>query len=741
MAAISQTQHRTCPICEGMCGVIVTTEGGKVKTVRPDHDNVWSHGHICPKGTTLGDLHHDPDRLRTPMIREGDQWREASWEEAFERCETLIHGVLERHGRPAMAAYLGNMIAKCFGLTRYVGEFVRLSQIQKIFSSSTVDQHPKNLSCQLMYGDMWKIPVPDIDKSDLFVLFGGNPAASKGSIFSHPNVMQAIADLRERGGKVIVIDPVETGTAQKADQWIGIRPGTDAALLLGIINTLFAENRVNLRHLAGKVNGLEEARAAAQAYTPEAVANFCGVNAQTIRDLARQIADASSAAVYGRIGLCTQEFGTLSSWLIDAVGILTGNLDRDGGTRWSMETAPHLALTPPYPSDAPVQLGQTRVSGLPIVLGQMPACSFAEEIDTPGEGQIRGLITVASNPALSAPAARRVDSALDDLECMICVDIYLNETTRHAHVILPTASMLEQPHWDVWAWCFALNSGGHYSPQLFDLPDGWVHDWELILRLRGLCAGTKNRDIDIEAMEDNYFTTLCENIGAEPPIASSALPERGPERILDLAIRMGPYGDNFGQHPEGLKLADFKTRPEGIALGRTRTHLEDILKTPSGKIEMAPELILADLSRLNRALGNVQPDMVLVSRRHLSSMNSWMHNVDVLMRGQHRCTVHIHPQDAQRLDIANGQPVSISSSEDTITVTAELTPHIRQGVVSLPHGWGHDTEGANMLIAKQHAGANSNRLSPPDLTDVPSRTAVVNGIPVSVSALSSFPHQ
>ena len=733
MTAAIKTQHRTCPLCEGMCGVIVTTEGDTVQSVRPDHDNVWSQGHICPKGTTLGDLHHDPDRLRSPMIRDGDQWREASWDEAFERCETLIQGVLERHGRGAMAVYLGNMIAKCFGLTRYVGEFLRLAQITNIYSSSTVDQQPKNLSCQLMYGDMWKIPVPDLDNTRLFVLFGGNPAASKGSIFSHPNVMKGLADLRKRGGRVIVVDPVETVTAQKSDQWIGVKPGTDAALLLAVVHTLFAENLINLRHLDGKLNGFEQVRELAVAFPPEKVAAFCGVTADTIRTLTREIAAAPSAVIYGRIGLCTQEFGTLSSWLIDVVAILTGNLDRVGGTRWSTETAPHLLLTPPYPSDAPVLLGKTRVSGAPIVLGQMPAGCFAEEIDTPGKGQIRGLITVASNPALSAPSAGRTEKALAELECMISVDIYLNETTRHAHVILPTATGLEQPHWDVWAWVFCLTSGGHYSPKLFEPPQGWVEDWEVILRLGALFGGAKNADIDIGALDDTYFASLCSHVGIDPPIASSALPQRGPERILDLAIRIGPYGDRFGENPGGVTLATFKAEPNGIVLGTTTATVDSVVKTPSGKIELAPQHIVDDLPRLEAAIQRPASDMVLVSRRQLSSMNSWMHNVDGLMRGHHKCTLHIHPDDATRLGIDDGDTVSVASTEGSITVPAEITPHIVPGVVSLPHGWGHDVKGANMQVARKHAGANFNRVSPGSLMDAPSGNAVVNGIVVRVA--------
>lgn len=737
MSSDTPPHYRTCPLCEGMCGVKITGHGSGDITVRPDPDNVWSQGHICPKGTRLGDLHTDPDRIRAPMVRDGDQWRTVTWNEAFARCETLLQGVLQRHGKAAVGAYLGNMIAKCFGLNRYVGEFLRLGGVQKIFSSATVDQHPKNLSCQLMYGNMWRIPVPDIDRTHLFVIFGGNPAASMGSMFSHPNVMEAIAELRKRGGRCVVVDPCRTGTAKKADQWIGIRPGTDAALLLAIVHTLFAEDRVRLRHLAGSTNGIDEVRELAAPFSPEHVTDFCGVDARVIRQLARDISDAPAAAVYGRIGSCTQEFGSLASWLIDVVAVLTGNLDREGGCMWSRELAPHLALTPPYPADAPVIVGRTRVRGAPIVLGQIPAGCFAEEMDVPGEGQLRALITVAANPALSAPSAGRVARGLANLECMISVDVYLNETTRHAHVILPTPSVLEQPHWDTWAWPFALKAGGHWSPPLYDPSPGSCPDWEIMLRLGALCSGRPNTEVNIAALDNAFFSSMCEQARVDPATAIQHDAVPGPERILDLAIRSGPFGDRYGEVRGGLTLADFKDKPHGMLVGVAQPCLADIICTPSGKIELAPPYLRHDIGRLNAAMCRPRPDMLLVSRRQLSSMNSWMHNVDGLMRGRHRCTLLLHRDDAARLGIHDGERVDVASAEqDSVQAVVELTDDIAKGVVSLPHGWGHDEPDTRLRVASRHAGINSNRLTAGAVLDVPSGNAVVNGIPVEIKRIN-----
>ncbi|MDB5870101.1 MAG: hypothetical protein JWP96_2433 [Polaromonas sp.] len=725
----SYVHRRTCPLCEGMCGLKVTVADKQVISIRPDPENAFSRGHICPKGTTLGALHHDPDRLRRPMVRDGAEWREVSWEAAFERIEELVAGVRERHGPDAIAFYSGNMSKGGFDTSRYTAMLVRQGRFAQRYSSSSVDQLPKNVTNFLMYGDMWKMPIPDVDRTHLFVIFGGNPAASKGSIFSHPDAMGAIKALRARGGRVIVVDPVRTGTAQVADQWISIRPGGDAALMLAIVNVLFAEGRVRLKQLEGRVNGLDELRAAAEAYSPERASAFCGVPAEVIVQLAREISDAPSAAVYGRIGTCTQEFGTLASWLVDVVGALTGNMDAVGGTLWSTQVAPHLSLNPPYPPSAPLHGKLVRTRGVPSVLGQVPASSLAEEIDTPGPGQVRGLVTMGSNPVLSAPGSARLDAALPLLECMVSIDLYRNETTHHAHVILPALSPLEQPHWDVYAWPFSLSIGGHYSPTLFE-PEDRPPEWEVLTRLGAIMGG--NPTADLNALDDEYFGAMCDQTGIPREAALAALPEHGGARVLDLCIRGGPFGERFGQNPGGLTLQTFIDQPDGIILGMAGPQGDAALTTPSGRIELAPAHVLADLPRLEQAMAAEPPALVLVSRRHLRSLNSWMHNVDTLVRGKDRCTLHIHTQDAQRLGIGALDKVEVKSESGAVQVAVEVTDDIRPGVVSLPHGWGHGAPGTQTQVAARHAGININLLSPGPLVDAASGNAVLNGIPVSI---------
>ena len=736
-SACATVHRRTCPLCEGMCGIRVTHDGERVISIRPDPANAFSQGHICPKGTTLGDLHHDPDRLRRPMVRQGSTWREASWPAAFERIEELVAGVRERHGPEAFAFYGGNMSKGSFDSARYTALFVRQGRFAQRFSSSSVDQLPKNVSNQLMYGDMWKMPVPDIDRTDLFVILGGNPAASKGSILSHRDVMGAIKALRARGGRVIVVDPVRTGTAQAADEWIAVRPGSDAALLLAVVQVLFAEDRVKLKHLSGRVNGVDELRVLAQDWTPERVAGFCGVTPEVIVSLARQIADAPRAAVYGRIGTCTQAFGTLASWLVDVVGALTGNLDAVGGTLWSTQVAPHLALAPPYPTDAPLIGKPNRVRGAPGILGQYPASCLAEEIDTPGPGQLHGLVTLGSNPVLSAPGSGRLDRALPLLDAMVSVDMYCNETTRHAHVILPALSPLEQPHWDVWAWPFSLTIGGHYSPTLFAPDADRPEEWRMMARLAAIVGGDPGADLD--AMDDAYFGAMCDQTGVPRELAFAAPSQRGAHRILDLCIRTGPFGDRFGQHPDGLTLQRFRDQPDGIVLGQAGPQGEAAVRTLSGRIELAPPHMLADVPRLAQAMaddGARGDGLVLVSRRHLRSLNSWLHNVDSLVSGKPRCTLQMHPQDATRLGIASGDFAEVRSASGSVRVLAEVGDGIRPGVVSLPHGWGHGAAGTRTTVSAQHAGVNINLLSPAEMVDEASGNAVLNGIPVQVARIA-----
>ena len=720
---------RSCHLCEAMCGICVEVEGDRITRIRPNPDDVWSRGYVCPKGVTLGKLHDDPDRLRTPVVRDGAVWREAGWDEAFARCETIIHGILARHGRGALAVRTGNAVGRSSTLSRYMAAFSMLAKITR-YTSSTVDQQPKNVTCQLMYGDAWKMAVPDIARTDYFLVMGANPAESHGSILAFPGVLAEIDRIRQRGGRTVVIDPVRTKTAKRADEWVAIQPGTDALFLLAMAQVLFEDGLVDLGRLEGLVNGVERVAEVCQPFTPEAVSAACGVPAQTIRRLAHEVSAAPTAAVYGRIGLCTQEFGTLATWMTDVIAILTGNFDTPGGLMFANPVAPFMEAFPTRPFSAGAY--RTRVRGAPEVLGEVPAACLAEEIDTPGEGQIKGLITLGCNPVVSAPDSGRLDAALPLLEGMISIDFYRNETTGHADVIFPATPAFEQAYSDIWSWIYALRSGIKYNDPLFASPEGWVPEWQVLLRLGGLCAGMTNAEIDVKALDDSYFSTLCGLAGVDAAAALAVAPEPGPRRIIDWTIRTGPWGDRFGARPGGLTVEAVLAAPNGLDFGPAIPRLPQMLKTESGKVELAPDYILADLARLRERLNRRAPPLVLVGRRHSRSLNSWMHNVEVLVSGKDRCTLQIHPQDAERCGLADGALARVSNDAGEVTVAVEVTDDVTPGVVSLPHGWGHDHDGAQLDVARRHAGVGSNLVTPGDLLDTISGNAVLNGIPVTV---------
>ncbi|HUE34951.1 MAG TPA: molybdopterin-dependent oxidoreductase [Mycobacterium sp.] len=718
-----------------MCGLEIHVEGGprngKVTGIRGNRDDVWSRGHLCPKGVSLGALHDDPDRIRRPLIKVDGRWQEASWDRAFRRCTQLLTPVIRKYGIGAVTAYTGNPLAHSFSLARYAGVLLGMSGMPVTYSPGTVDQWPKNLSSHLMYGGWWTFPVPDIERTDLLVIMGANPAASQGSLLAAPDVMGLIEGISQRG-KVIVVDPVRTLTAARADEWLPIVPGTDAALLLAVAHTLFDENLVNPgRH----VDGVDTMRRVAADWSPSRVAAVTGIDEDRIRRLARELAGTEKSVVYGRIGLCNQEFGSLASWLVDVINILTGHFDTPGGAMFPRPAAWSITTQslPGLEGGAP-EFGRwhTRVRGAKEVLGQAPVSCMAEEIATPGDGQLKALITIAGNPVLSTPGGDKLDEVLPMLEAMISVDLWLNETTRHADVILPGLSPLEQPHHDDLILQFAIHSIANYSAPVFD-PGDRPHEWEILIRLTGLCTGTPAEDVDVAAIDDGYFDYLAFTRGFDGAEIRKLYDHGGPERMLDLTLRTGPFGDRYGGNPGGLTLDMLKANPNGIDFGPMVPQLPDVLGTADKKIRLCPQYLLDDLPRLAARLERPAEPLVLVSRRHLRSNNTWLHNVPALMKGKDRCTLLMHPGDAARFGVTDDDIVTVKSEAGEIKVPVEVTDAIKPGVVSMPHGWGHGKPGTRMSVANSSPGANTNALSPPTFIDEPSGNGVLNGIPVTIS--------
>jgi anaerobic selenocysteine-containing dehydrogenase len=733
------TTFRTCPLCEATCGLEVTVRDRAVTRIRGDRDDVFSKGFICPKGSTLRQLHDDPDRLRAPVIRREDGWEQVSWEEALQMVEAGLRPIIERHGGDAVAAYLGNPNVHTMAGPLYIKPLLKAIGTKNIFSASTVDQMPKHVSSGLMFGHPDSIPVPDVDRTDYLLMLGANPFVSNGSLATAPDWPGRIKALQERGGKLVVVDPIRTRTALASDEHLFIRPGTDPLLLFAIVAVLFEEGLTNPGRLSELTEGIAEVAALAERFSPEVVADRCGVPAETIRRIARELVAAPTAVVYGRVGTHTVEFGTVGSWLADVINVLTGALDAPGGAMF-----PLAAHARPPSTGRPFRTGRwnSRVKAYPEVRGELPVATLAEEIETPGDGQVRAMVTVAGNPVLSTPDGARLDRALASLDFMVSVDFYINETTRHADVILPPPPPLSRGHYDFAFYTLSVHNIANYSPPTL-APNGEMEEWEILTRLALIASGQGAGADPTLADGWGIAATVNQAIGSPDSPISGRDPEQilnhlnryqGPVRILDYLLRTGPYGDRFGEDPDGLSVAKLVEHPHGIDLGPLQPRLPDLLVTASGKIELAPPEVLEEAGRMADTLDEAPGDgLLLVGRRHLRSNNSWMHNLEILVKGKERCTLLMHPDDALAAGIEHGAQVQVSNPTGSVIARAEITEDIMPGTVSLPHGWGHDVEGTRLAVAAGRPGVNSNLLTSTEPLDALSGNAILNAIPVEVS--------
>ena len=739
--------YRNCTLCEAHCGIAVEVERAteRIVTIRGDAEDSFSRGYICPKAYALKGLHEDPDRLRRPMRRIGQEWHELEWDQAFDLVASRLRQVRDAHGAGALGSYAGNPSVHDLGANLFLPALLKALGNHRRFSASSVDQLPKQLSSLLMYGRGLTIPVPDIDRTSYLLVLGANPVVSNGSLMTAPDMPGRLARLRARGGKLVVIDPRRSETARVADEHHFIRPGTDALFLFSLVQVLFADDLVDLGRVAPWVRGEGELRALAGSFPPEVTAAHTGIDAEVVRRLAREFAAAEGAACYGRIGTCTQEFGTLASWLVDCVTILTGNLDRPGGAMFA-RSATDIAEDGPRPGRLPYGRWRSIGRGLPEAFGELPVAALADEIEGDGSERIRALVTVAGNPVLSCPNGARLARALAGLDFMVSVDIYLNETTRFADVILPPRSPLEQMSYELVLSRLAVRNLAKLSPPVFEPASDTRDQWRILAEIAGRTNG-----IPADMVDEMTFTAVCSKVvgpGTACPEVSAAQARtalgsaRGPARILDLMLRAGPHGDRFDDTRDGLSLERLTAAVHGVDLGPLEPRLPGLLATESGAIELAPALITADVERLRARLGHAPGDapagasMHLIGRRQLRSNNSWMGNIHSLAKGRERCTLLVHPSDAARLGLADGGRAVVRSRVGALIAPVVVSSEVMPGVVSLPHGFGHDAEGARLRVAREHAGVSSNLLTDDAAVDVLSGNSVLNGIPVEIQPAS-----
>lgn len=695
--------HRACHLCEAICGLTldVTHEAGQVPritSIKGDALDTFSRGHICPKAVALQDIQSDPDRLRSPMRRIGEHWQAIGWDEAFSLAAEKLWAVQQRHGQNAVAVYQGNPSVHNYGLMTHSNYFLGLLKTRNRFSATSVDQLPQHLTSYLMYGHGLLLPIADIDHTDFMLILGGNPLASNGSIMTVPDVEKRLKALQARGGKLVVIDPRRSETAAMADQHLFVRPGGDAALLCGLLNTLFDEGLTRATHLP--VAGLDAVREAIAPFTAETMGPRCGIDAASIRQLARDFAAADKAVCYGRMGISTQAFGTLCHWLVQMINLVSGNLDRVGGALCTEPAVDLVAST----GGGHFNAWQSRVSGLPEYGGELPVAALAEEMLCEGQGQVRALVTVAGNPVLSTPNGRQLEQALHGLEFMLSIDLYINETTCHADLILPSTSALENDHYDSTFNLLAVRNVSRFNRAILPRPEGALHDWEIFVGLAKAFAALAGKPL-------------------KPTLA--------PAQMIDLGLRGGRYGEGSAFD---LSLQTLQRYPHGIDLGPLQPNLGPRLKTPSQCVEAAPEVILADLQRFAAQALPSATQLVLIGRRHVRSNNSWMHNYQRLVKGKPRHHLLMHPDDLAGRQLQDGQQVRISSRVGSIEVQVLASTDMMPGVVSLPHGFGHGRPGVRLGIAQAQAGASANDLTDERQRDAVSGNAALNGVVVEVVA-------
>ncbi|OUR68232.1 dehydrogenase [Bermanella sp. 47_1433_sub80_T6] len=697
----TQTHFRTCNLCEAMCGLEIKHQDEKILSIKGDKNDPFSKGYICPKATALQDLYEDPDRLRAPIERTADGWKELSWPDALDKVADGITKLQKKHGVNALGIYSGNPNVHNMGAMLTARHLFKSLKSRSRFSATSIDQLPHHIVCMHLFGHMLRIPVPDINRTQHMVIIGANPLASNGSIMSVANVRQKIKDIKARDGKVVVIDPRRTETADLADEHHFIRPGSDILLLLAMLNEIYTQGFIKESQASLLADELDQIKSLAQGYTPDNVASTIGIKSEDIKRLVKEYFEAPSAVLYGRMGVSVQEFGLLSQYLIMLINLVTGRIDVEGGLMFPNPAMDVVNSTGP----GYLAKRKTRVRGLPDFNGDFPVVAMSEEMLTPGEGQIKAFINIAGNPVLSTPNGKLLDSALEGLEFMVSIDYYLNETSKHANIILPPVSPLERDHYDVTFHGFAVHNTAKYSPALFKTPKGQKGDWQITLEL----AKRLDKKASFSTKLNRFLTNLL-----------------GPKFLLNEGLKRSQY--------EGLSLKALKKNPHGIDLGPLTTMLPGAIKHKDKKIHLNVDFYKADLERVQKIFNLDAPkmdgDILLIGRRHVRSNNSWLHNSQRLVKGKSRCTLMLHPELAQQQAIKDGDQVKVTSRVGSIEIVAEVTDELMPGVVSIPHGWGHGRKGIRQGIAQKHAGVSVNDLTDESLIDTLSGNAAVNGVPV-----------
>ncbi|ABG40754.1 Formate dehydrogenase [Paraglaciecola sp. T6c] len=725
MQAQPQKHFSTCTLCEAMCGIEVTTVEREIISIAGDKKNPFSEGHVCPKAAALKDLYDDPQRLRQPMRKTASGFEPIGWEEALDTVAEKLHGIQHKHGKDAVGVYLGNPNAHNMGSILFGPYFYRALNTHNRYSATSVDQLPHHIVSRQMFGHQLQIPIGDIDHTDYFMIIGGNPLASNGSIMTVPHIKRRLKAIQKRGGKVVVIDPKKSETADISCDHHFIKPGSDVLLMLAMLHTLFAKGLVDAGELLEHAPDLLQVEAYVESYSPERVAKRVGISSEEIETMVSEFCAAKSAFCYGRMGASVQVFGTLTQYLIMLFNMLSGNFNRRGGMMFTQPAADTL----PHSGRGTMGKYSSRVRKLPAFAGEYPVAALSEEITTPGDGQIKAMVIGGGNPVLTTSNGKQLDKAFEQLEFVAAVDFYITETSRHADIILPPVTALERDHYDVVFHNFAVRNSAKFSPALFSQPADTKTDWQIYL-------GLAERIDHLNGKATEHYAKLW---------------EKEPTGVVDDMLKSGRYAN--GEHD--ISIQTLRDQPHGIDLGPLQPELPGAIYHTDKKISMAFDYFMADLPRVeHHFFSDSSPlnarsaaTLDLIGRRHLKSNNSWLHNSPRMMKGvksnqkgqNPRCSAQIHPDDAARFNIKDGQFITVTSRVGQVEIAAELTEKIMPGVISIPHGWGHNKAGSSWSLAEQNSGVSVNDLTDEMCLDELSGNAVLNGVPVTIAALESPP--
>ncbi len=715
---MTRTVLRVCTLCEATCGLRLTVDGDRVVSVEGDPDDPLSRGFLCAKGAAIGEVHCDPDRLRAPVRRTGDgRFEPISWDDALDLAAERIEATRERYGRDAVGVYYGNPTVYDHGATLWVSALLDTLGTRNRFGPNSQDINPRLAASHYLYGDSWAIPVPDVDRTAYFLCIGANPVVSNGSLLTAPGLRRRLRSLRERGGMLVVVDPRRSETAAMADRYLAIRPGADAALLLAMLQVLSQRSLLDRRVLDQSASGWRELATHLDRFAPERVAHFCGIEARDIEQVAVEFARAERAVAYGRMGVSAGHFATLATWAIDALNVATGRLGCVGG---AMFPRPAIDLTRLLKLAGAAGHGRwaSRVRGLPETVGDLPAAAMAEEIETPGEGRIRTLLTCLGNPVLSVPDGRRLARALEKLDFMVSVDLYVNETTRHADLILPPSWHLTHDRCDLVFPLFSVRNVVRWSPPVFAPREGELADWQILRalteRLGGGLAGVRPVDACLRWLR-------------------RARIDLTPTSIVALLLRTGPYGDKFLPWSKGLNLERVRRQPHGVDLGPMPEGIAHRVAHRGGRVCLDPSPLSDELERLAAAVeAGPARGLVLIGRREPRTNNSWMHNIESMVAGVERCVLFVHPEDAKRAGVTDGADAVLESRVHRGKVRVRVTDEVRPGVVSLPHGWGHGGLEDWQRVASAHPGVSANDWTDEGVVEGVVAQSVLNGVPVQL---------